>query len=319
VNLALASPDMTEAKQYAHDCIRFDPSRREGYAVMAELELKTGNAERALAWIDAMTAFPEPTTAGIPRGPGAYGFYGFELYTRALRATGQGERAAKMEAESRAKLGEPVITVVHASRGRPREMKHARRRWMDAASQPARIQWIFAVEDNDAESLAAVQQYEHVRNTGRTCVSAWNLGATQAKGQIIVQMSDDWLTFGGWDDAIVKAFPDLNAPAVLAIKDGYRKDALLCMAILTRARYEQQGYLFHPDYRGMYSDDEYTLRAYADKVVIPAPHMLFRHEHPIFTGKPMDEAYKRQNAPEEYDHGRAVFHRRNPELATPAP
>ena len=67
----------------------------------------------------------------------------------------------------------------------------------------------------------------------------------------------------------------------MAISDGLRTDKLLCMAILTQKRLEKQGgYMFHPDYQesdGIYSDNEFTERAYADGVVIEADaaHIVF--------------------------------------------
>ena len=120
-----------------------------------------------------------------------------------------------------------------------------------------------------------------------------------------------------------------NKPAVLAISDGHRRDKLLCMAILTRAYYERQRhektgepYLFHPDYLGVYSDNEFTVRAYENGVVIEAPDFVFNHWHPIFVGGDLDRTYAEQNSADRYRHGVEVFNRRNPrykiELPLPA-
>lgn len=128
-----------------------------------------------------------------------------------------------------------------------------------------------------------------------------------------------------------------TTPLVLAISDGHRTDALLCMAILTRARYEQQfgtyaklengetkftdtNYVFSPEYFGVFSDNEFTVRAYQDGVVVDGKHIIMDHEHPIFAGKPVeqwDETHKRQNAPERYTEGKEIFNRRNPSFAVP--
>jgi hypothetical protein len=92
------------------------------------------------------------------------------------------------------------------------------------------------------------------------------------------------------------------------------------MAILTRARYEQQGHLFAPAYFGVFSDDEFTFRAYRDGVVREARDLPFRHHHPIFAGKPASEwdaTHRAQNAPARYREGREVFIRRNPDAEPP--
>ncbi len=103
---------------------------------------------------------------------------------------------------------------------------------------------------------------------------------------------------------------------MLAIHDGHRNDALLCMAIMTRARYEQQGReMFSSEYFGVFSDNELTVRAYDDCVVVQARHIVLEHKHPLFDGKPLEqwhETTQRQNAPERYREGLEIYNRRNP-------
>jgi len=95
--------------------------------------------------------------------------------------------------------------------------------------------------------------------------------------------------------------------------DGHRDDELLCMAILTRARLRQQQTLFHPGYTGLYSDDEFSFRAYQDGVVIDARDLVLTHDHPNYnTAQSMDETYLRQNDPERERAGRRLFLERNP-------
>jgi hypothetical protein len=99
---------------------------------------------------------------------------------------------------------------------------------------------------------------------------------------------------------------------VLAVSDGHRTDNLLCMAILTRARYKQQGYLFHPEFFSMFSDNHFTDRAYADGVVIEAKDIVIEHMHPAFGLAEMDETYARSNAPANYEAGLATYEKLNP-------
>jgi hypothetical protein len=86
------------------------------------------------------------------------------------------------------------------------------------------------------------------------------------------------------------------------------------MAILTQKRLEKQGgYMFHPDYQesdGIYSDNEFTERAYNDGAVIEAKHIQFKHENPLFTGGKPDDLIKNHNKPEFYEKGKAIFEKR---------
>ena len=112
-----------------------------------------------------------------------------------------------------------------------------------------------------------------------------------------------------WDKLILAAIGDTSKPAVLAVSDGYRTDNLLCMAILTRARYKAQGYLFHPEFFSMFSDNHFTDHAYADGVVIEAKNIVIEHLHPAFGKAEMDETYARSNDPANYAAGLATYER----------
>ena len=140
------------------------------------------------------------------------------------------------------------------------------------------------------------------------CVAAWNEAAARASGNILVQMSDDWFPPMHWDEEI-RTRLDMEKPQVLAISDGNRTDPLLCMAILTRKRYEQQGWMFHPEFTGVFSDNYFTNEAYFDDVVVLAKELVFEHHHPIFKGGAMDATYAAQNSNEAYKRGRAIYDR----------
>ena len=90
------------------------------------------------------------------------------------------------------------------------------------------------------------------------------------------------------------------------------------MAILSRARYEQQGNeLFHEGYESVFSDNEFSYRAYRDGIVIDAREKLrFEHLHPSFGKAPMDATYKHNNQQSRYEAGRALFAQRNPNAPT---
>ena len=71
--------------------------------------------------------------------------------------------------------------------------------------------------------------------------------------------------------------------------------------------------LLSPDYDGYWSDTEYSWRTYKRGEVIPAGHIKFWHDHPLFTGAASDAEYWRQQNPEAERRGRAIFACRNPD------
>ena len=63
----------------------------------------------------------------------------------------------------------------------------------------------------------------------------------------------------------------------------------------------------------MYSDNEFSARAFADGVVIDARDKItFRHLHPAHGTAANDATYQHTNHPERYARGLATFKRRNP-------
>lgn len=99
---------------------------------------------------------------------------------------------------------------------------------------------------------------------------------------IVLIISDDMIpqTFN-WDDEVASAmtthFPQLDG--CIHFNDGYTSGKLITFSILGRKLYEEFGYLYHPDYKSLYCDNEFTQEVnrigrveYVDKVII-------KHEH----------------------------------------
>jgi len=213
------------------------------------------------------------------------------------------------------KLFPPKISLIHATRGRPQQARECRQKWIDAARDPKRVEHVFAVDADDPESIKGLADLNPlvVKQDGGGCVAAWNLAAAHSTGKILVQLSDDWLPLPGWDDILVDRLGRLGKPLVLRISDGHRQDDLFCMAILTRARMIQQGWFLPPAYTGIYSDDEFSFRAFEDGVIVDARDIVFTHCHPNYDESvALDETYRRQNDNARYAEAKKIFLERNP-------
>jgi hypothetical protein len=359
-----AAKDVDHAIDLCWSAIRIHPKDRAAWGLLAEWELKAGRGGRGAVATGFMQSIPKAPESGYPQSNRYHGWQGADLRVRSLRAAGQEEMARKSE-DSIFKANGSRISLLHATRGRPELALLTRNTFLRAAFMPLGVEHIFAIDADDEASLAALKDYRHVVVTEPNgCVKAWNAAATASTGHVLVQLSDDWNPCHDWDVLIWEALENAAGeqlkdckdakpigaerasglvgvvPMVLAIHDGHRNDALLCMAICTRARYEQQKettnivvdpngkgfgwsetpHLFHPEYFGVFSDTEFTVRAYDDGVVVQAQHIVMEHRHPIWQGTPVDqwdETHRRQNAPERYAEGKATFNRRNPKHAIP--
>ncbi len=88
---------------------------------------------------------------------------------------------------------------VHATRGRTTKAVGCRESWLNTAANPWSVEHIFAVDADDKESLQMAKQFVSVTSDKRSCVAAWNLAAKKARGDLIVQLSDDWAPVQDWD------------------------------------------------------------------------------------------------------------------------
>jgi glycosyltransferase involved in cell wall biosynthesis len=303
-------PDPATRAQLYLQALAVDPARREAYAELAMEAMKANQFELALGWSEVMHAIPKPAAWWWNSRKKFYGWQGIQVRGMALRANDRHLEAETLEANHFVRHG-AKISLLHATRGRPAQAYQARAKWLDRAKNADAIEHIFAIDDDD-ETIGPFVTCRHVMNPGAGPVAAWNAAAKFSKGEILIQLSDDWEPPMHWDQLILDKFAGTKSPAVLAISDGHRTDELLCMAILNRARYKQQGHLFHPEFFSMFSDNHFTDRAYADGVVIDAKDIVIEHIHPAFGLAEIDETYARSNDPEIYAAGLETYNSLKP-------
>jgi len=292
--------------KYLGQAITLQPDRREAHYWTA-MEY-AGRGQWIKAWGSARSAMslPRPSTHYWNQVESIYNWQTIDMYETACVCVGKKDEADKMK-----KLKpSPRISIIHATRGRPQVAWQRRFQWLSLAQKPLEVEWLFMVDHDDQIDYTP---HQAIRCNPGGIINAWNHGAKLAKSDIIVQMSDDWAPPRHWDALILNAIGATNEEKVLAVSDGHRKDKLLCMAILTQKRLQKQGHLFHPSYQesdGIYSDNEFTQRAYDDGVVIEAKDIVLTHENPIFTGAKQDDNFKNHNKPEHYEKGKAIYEKR---------
>lgn len=308
--LARLAEDEDQKHAMLMQALATDPTRPEAYGELC-LACIPHDPQASLGWSAAMLGLPKLAEPPWNLRRAYYGQLGIGLRGMALRANGRQEEADALEKNHFIRNG-AKISLLHATRGRPAQAWRCRMNWLRAADNPDAIEHIFGldIDDPGAIPLATVRHVWNHPMHGHGPVGAWNSCAVVSGGQILIQLSDDWEPFQGWDTAILGAIGDPSKPAVLAVGDGNRKDDLLCMAILTRARYKQKGYLFHPEFFSMYSDNWFSECAFRDGVVIDArERIVFEHLHPAFGKGEMDETYARSNADYRYKTGEGILKR----------
>lgn len=100
---------------------------------------------------------------------------------------------------------------------------------------------------------------------------------------IVLLASDDMIPqVKGFDEIIVNKMKEIypDTDGILFFNDGFKKNELNTLCILGRKYYERFNYIYNPQYKSVYCDNEFTLvgnilgkQTYFDQVII-------KHEHP---------------------------------------
>lgn len=145
-----------------------------------------------------------------------------------------------------------------------------------------------AVKNKIAEIFT--QQYEKHKNStyqlnfdkNTNKISSINDHVQENDFDIVLCASDDMMPLvRGWDYFIVKAmnesFPELDG--CVHFNDGHQGEKLITFSILGRKLYDQFGYIYHPDYKSLYCDDEFTQEVKRLNVVKYINMVIISHEH----------------------------------------
>lgn len=113
-------------------------------------------------------------------------------------------------------------------------------------------------------------------------ISAINAHIDPEKFDIIVCASDDMIpAMERWDDRIARAmqkfFPKLDG--ALHFDDSYTADRLITLSIMGVELYKHFGYVYHPDYKSLYCDDEFTREVKRLGKYAYVGECVIRHEH----------------------------------------
>jgi hypothetical protein len=129
-----------------------------------------------------------------------------------------------------------------------------------------------------------------------------DIGDVSWPWEMVVIVSDDMVPqVKGYDDVLrshmIAKFADTDG--ILWVNDGTQGDHLNTISIMGRKMYDSFGYLYHPAYKSLFCDTEFTdlcMTSLASKCTY-IPHVLIKHEHPG-TGFPQrnDALYARNNS-----------------------
>jgi hypothetical protein len=185
------------------------------------------------------------------------------------------------------------------TRSRPQKIISTLTTYMRLANHPERLGVAISTDDNDETMsrnlvheelhrvLAKTSWHQIFVGPNKSKIEACNANMSDITWEwdIVVLVSDDMIPqLQGWDDVIANhmfaKFPDTDG--ILWLDDGYQHEKLNTLTIMGRKMYDWFGYLYHPEYKSLFCDAEFTdlCKGELASKCMYIPHCLIRHEHP---------------------------------------
>jgi len=135
-------------------------------------------------------------------------------------------------------------------------------------------------------------------------IEAINANLNDVDFDIILLASDDMIPQEKGYDTIIKQsfkkfFPDTDG--VLWFNDGYQGKNLNTLCILGKKYYQRFGYIYNPTYTSLWCDTEFTDVSKLLNKVKYIPHIIIKHEHPVWMGEKWDELQIKNDSFNESD------------------
>ncbi len=217
-------------------------------------------------------------------------------------------------------MSTPTFSILHPTIRLPDGWRKAAATWTAMADNPAAVDHILIVDSQDIERLPLddMRTRHVVINTKRHCyVDAINSGAAAANGDWLICAADDWFPVPHWDTEITRLVSNpRQREAIVNVVNGHHP-TLIIYPIMSRAYYERpgrggcSGHYFYPDYISMGSDDDLSLYAKRDGIVVESS-MEFMHVHPWrgMTEHETHDAYAHVQSIESWHAKDAILPRR---------
>lgn len=197
------------------------------------------------------------------------------------------------------------ISVIHASRQRPKQAFETLRKWLNR-SHNIGLEYIMSLDSTDP----TLNEYRWLDgqvciNDNKTAIEAINIGAKAATGNILISVSDDTDCPDNWL-VLLKAYLNGKSDFCAKVDDGLQP-TLVTMPIMDRIYYERYGYVYHPGYSHMFCDQELTAVAIMTGKYLKLP-LSFPHLHYSAGKSEFDAVYAKNNA--TWAQGESLFNER---------
>lgn len=211
------------------------------------------------------------------------------------------------------------ITIIHPSRSRPQMAFQTANNWLSSADDKDNIQYIMSLDSDDpmlSKYSYLIPEYSYPRislahGSNKSAIEAINkianyyVGRSPEKNMIVIVVSDDFSCELGWDTKLLASLGS-KSDFIVKTQDGIQP-TLITLPIMDKVYYQRFGYIYHPDYLHMHSDEEMTIVGHMLGRVITLP-ISFPHNHYSIGGMRHDSINRKNDS--TYSQGKSVIERR---------
>lgn len=195
------------------------------------------------------------------------------------------------------------------TRSRPQRVLRTLAKYMELAAHPEQI-GVAVSCDTDDETMRDTTTLDAVLSEcawhkvfysdNHTKIEACNANMNEIDypWDIVVLVSDDMIPqVKGYDEFIRSGIPE-DTDGILWCNDGAQGTNLNTLTIMGRTMYNSFGYLYHPAYKSLFCDTEFTdlCNTTLKPKCVYLSECIIRHEHPqTGYGQNMDDLYRRND------------------------
>lgn len=160
---------------------------------------------------------------------------------------------------------------------------------------------------NNLETIKKLKTYPNLKyyfekNTSK--VEAINNNLKNVSFDILLLASDDMIPIQPGYDIVIKEkmlenFPDTDG--VIWFNDGFQGSNLNTLCILGKKYYERFNYIYHPDYKSLYCDTEFTIVSKKLNRAKYFDNIIIKHQQYSIIQKEPDDLYQRNDSLEPID------------------
>ena len=186
------------------------------------------------------------------------------------------------------------LVIKYPTRGRKIKFLSTLQKYYNFLSKKNDVTFLITMDNDDSELnnnfvrevLDTYDNLIYFYGDSNTKIEAINNDLDKVgEWDILLLASDDMIPFvKGYDEIIINEmknnYPDTDG--VLWFNDGYQGNKLNTLCILGKKYYERFGYIYHPSYKSVWSDNEFMSVANILNKQKYFEQIIIKHEHPDY-------------------------------------